>query len=176
MAAFQRRLGFISSNRRIKDLAPWEEHSRSSSPYFVLNSELLVIFGTTSFFAFRSKWSSVFVSRNSSHVSSEGVPIRLKMSLSCSSSLLPGKRALPSKSSANIHPADHISIMALYLTEPSRSSGERYHNVTTLLVYFGSGISSDPPCLCKVIMPKRQGNKREQTCRHQRLEMYVEQL
>jgi len=63
----------------------------------------------------------------------------LKMRLSSSISDLPGKSGFFMRNSAKIQPTDHMSIDVLYSLAPSRSSGARYHNVTTIGVYGRSG-------------------------------------
>lgn len=50
----------------------------------------------------------------------------------------PGKMALPRYSSPNMHPTDHISTAFVYLLDPSKISGARYHLVATYSVMIGS--------------------------------------
>lgn len=64
--------------------------------------------------------------------SSVGVPSSLNIRLSWSSTSLPGNKGLPALViSANMQPADHMSIEVEYILAPNRTSGGRYHKVTT---------------------------------------------
>ena len=67
------------------------------------------------------------------HDRSEGVPISLKIFWSWSSLVVPGKSGRPVYISAIMHPADQMSMLVLYVLLPSRTSGARYHSVTTSL-------------------------------------------
>ena len=58
---------------------------------------------------------------------------------SSSTSFLPWKRGSRVSSSAKMQPRDHMSTSKEYDLVPSRSSGARYHNVTTSWVRFGGG-------------------------------------
>ena len=49
-------------------------------------------------------------------------------------SVFPGKRGLPRRSSANIHPADQTSTDVPYFVAPKSSSGGLYQSVITLFV------------------------------------------
>jgi len=59
----------------------------------------------------------------------------LNMRLSSSISDLPGKSGFFMRNSAKMQPTDHISMGVLYSFSPRRSSGARYHSVTTIGVY-----------------------------------------
>src|SRR5579863_1523687 len=65
-------------------------------------------------------------------VRSSGVPIILIMCRSWSALSLPRKRGTPEIISAKMHPHDQTSMEVLYVLEPRRTSGARYHKVTTL--------------------------------------------
>lgn len=65
-------------------------------------------------------------------VRSSGVPIILMMCRSWSALSLPRKRGTPEIISAKMHPHDQTSMEVLYVLEPRRTSGARYHKVTTL--------------------------------------------
>ena len=62
-----------------------------------------------------------------------GDPRVLKMRRSSSSTVDPGNRARPEAISKNIQPTPQISMEVVYSVEPIRTSGGRYHNVTTSL-------------------------------------------
>jgi len=55
---------------------------------------------------------------------------------------VPGKIGFPSSSSPNMHPMLHISTPLVYVCEPSRISGARYHLVATYSVRTGGGALS----------------------------------
>ena len=68
-----------------------------------------------------------------------GVPSKAKILDNWSTSLLPWNKGSFVKSSANMQPTLQMSISGPYLSVPSSSSGERYHNVTTNCVSLGGG-------------------------------------
>mmetsp|Transcript_16085 Transcript_16085/g.42240 ORF Transcript_16085/g.42240 Transcript_16085/m.42240 type:complete len:244 (+) Transcript_16085:238-969(+) len=103
-----------------------ESHRLSRSPYLSSNAR-----GKTSFGAMVSALGMLL---KPGQFFSSGVPMTLKMSCSCSTSVLPGKRGLPRISSARMHPADHMSTGVPYLRMPISSSGGRYQRVITVLV------------------------------------------
>ena len=61
-----------------------------------------------------------------------GVPSSFQMSSSWSSVAEPGNSGRPEIISAKMQPTPQMSICVEYSTEPSSTSGGRYHNVTTL--------------------------------------------
>src|SRR5712672_1763688 len=67
-------------------------------------------------------------------VRSSGVPMILIMCRSWSALSLPRKRGTPEIISAKMQPHDHTSMEVLYVLEPRRTSGARYHSVTTLRI------------------------------------------
>lgn len=71
---------------------------------------------------------------------SDGVPMIRKIRISWSSLVVPGNNGRPVYISAIMQPADQISMLVLYVREPSRTSGARYHNVTTSLENVLTGI------------------------------------
>lgn len=71
---------------------------------------------------------SVAILRN---VRSSGVPMMRIMCNSWSWLSRPRKRGTPEIISANIHPQDQTSMEVLYVLDPMRTSGARYHSVTT---------------------------------------------
>lgn len=89
-------------------------------------------------------------------VSSVGVPHSLQITSSCCCSSFPGRKLREVINSINTHlekhqrwikekdtyPTDQMSISGPYTSEPSRSSGARYHNVTTLLEKLGCDLHS----------------------------------
>ena len=60
-----------------------------------------------------------------------GVPMILMMCRSWSLLSLPLKSGTPEIISAKMQPQDHTSMDVLYVREPRRTSGARYHRVTT---------------------------------------------
>lgn len=62
---------------------------------------------------------------------SSGVPMIRMMWRSWSWLSRPRNRGTPEIISANMHPHDHTSMEVLYVREPIRTSGARYHSVTT---------------------------------------------
>jgi len=66
-------------------------------------------------------------------VRSSGVPIILIICRSWSALSLPRKRGTPEIISAKMQPHDHTSMEVLYVLEPRRTSGARYHRVTTFV-------------------------------------------
>jgi len=44
---------------------------------------------------------------------------------------VPGKNGFPNRSSARMQPRDHMSTPFVYLVDPSKISGARYHLVAT---------------------------------------------
>ena len=62
------------------------------------------------------------------------LPKSLNILLSSSTSDSPGKSGFMSNSSPKIHPHDQTSIAVEYSLIPSKSSGARYHKVTTIAV------------------------------------------
>lgn len=69
----------------------------------------------------------------------------LNMRNSWSISESPWNRGLRVAISANIQPKDQISIGQLYRELPSKTSGARYHNVTTSCVYTRTGTPNALP-------------------------------
>lgn len=63
-----------------------------------------------------------------------------KMRTNWSSLVVPGKRGRPVYISAMMQPADHISMLVLYVRLPRSTSGARYHKVTTSLEKVLTGI------------------------------------
>eukprot|EP00967_Tisochrysis_lutea_P123827 scaffold206491_cov44-Tisochrysis_lutea.AAC.1 len=72
-------------------------------------------------------------------LSSLGVPSRANVRESWSSSPLPGSSGEPRTNSAKMQPSDQTSTAGPYIVAPRRSSGARYHSVTTGCVYALSG-------------------------------------
>lgn len=58
---------------------------------------------------------------------------------SWSTSFLPWSRGSLVRSSPKMQPTLHMSTSAAYFSAPRRSSGARYHRVTTNCVSFGGG-------------------------------------
>lgn len=79
------------------------------------------------------------------HVRSVGVPIMRKMRMIWSSLVVPGNRGRPVYISAMMQPADHMSILVLYVLLPSKTSGARYHRVTTSLEKVLTGMPKHAP-------------------------------
>mmetsp|Transcript_4572 Transcript_4572/g.14810 ORF Transcript_4572/g.14810 Transcript_4572/m.14810 type:complete len:294 (+) Transcript_4572:800-1681(+) len=73
-------------------------------------------------------------------VSSLGVPSNLKILVSSSATVCPGKSGRPVAISAKIQPMLHMSMGVLYFLEPMRTSGARYHRVTTSWLYDRTGM------------------------------------
>lgn len=69
-----------------------------------------------------------------------GVPKSLNILMSWSDSFFPGKRGRPVAISAKMQPADHKSMEGPYFFDPIKTSGGRYHKVTTSWEYFLTGI------------------------------------
>ena len=67
------------------------------------------------------------------------LPRSLKILFSSSTSDSPGKSGFIINSSPKMHPHDQTSIAVEYSLIPSKSSGARYHNVTTIAVYACNG-------------------------------------
>ena len=72
------------------------------------------------------------------------------MRFSSSLSLFPGNKGFMSKNSPKMQPTDHASIGVEYSLMPRRSSGARYHRVTTTAVYAFRG---EPYSLAKPKSP-----------------------
>ena len=64
-------------------------------------------------------------------------PSKLTMRSICCSSVFPGRRGLWDSNSPKIHPVLHMSMEVVCWLSPNRSSGLRYHRVTTLGVNWG---------------------------------------
>lgn len=82
-------------------------------------------------------------SRHPGIVSSVGEPTRSKMILAWLRSLSPVKMGFCLNISPKTQPTPHMSIAVVYLRSCKRSSGGRYHRVTTKVVY--SRVASPPP-------------------------------
>ena len=67
------------------------------------------------------KFLAYLISCHYGHDSSVGVPNYLNIKSNSSISFLPGNKAVFATSSAKIHPADQISIVAEYLSQPSKT-------------------------------------------------------
>ena len=78
-------------------------------------------------------------SLNPGHTVSVGTPSVANIFPSWSISVLPVNSGSEANSSAMIHPSDQTSIAGPYFGAPSKSSGARYHSVTTVGVYVPSG-------------------------------------
>lgn len=69
------------------------------------------------------------------HISSSGVPHRSQIFSNWSASEFPQRIGLLVHISPIIHPTPHMSIAQPYRASPIKSSGGRYHRVTTQFVY-----------------------------------------
>lgn len=76
----------------------------------------------------------------SGQIASDGVPNSLMISSSWAISVVPGNNGLWPSNSPKIQPTAHMSMAVVWTGEPSRSSGARYHRVTTCGVIGLGGI------------------------------------
>jgi hypothetical protein len=102
-------------------------------------------FGTIIFHGFFSNFLNVLFFQDSSFSRSfqssfVGVPMTSNIFSIWFSSDYPGNRGLSRIISKKIHPMLQISIVVEYFLDPRRTSGGRYHKVTTSFVWFLTGI------------------------------------